>query len=152
MSNPTTAHNRVEILHGVNLDTLGRRDPAIYGSFTLAELETQVKRWATELGITTTFFQTNHEGEFCEYLHRLPDLADAVIINAGAWSHYSWAIRDAVEVAAVPMVEVHISDVGSREDWRSVSVFEGLALEKISGEGLDGYKRALEILRTELGL
>ncbi len=75
-----------------------------------------------------------------------------MIINAGAWSHYSWAIRDAVEVAAVPMVEVHISDVSSREDWRSVSVFEGLALEKISGEGLDGYKRALEILKTELGL
>lgn len=152
MSNPTTAHNRVEILHGVNLDTLGRRDPAIYGSFTLAELETQVKRWATELGMVTTFFQTNHEGEFCEYLHRLPDLADAVIINAGAWSHYSWAIRDAVEVAAVPMVEVHISDVSSREDWRAVSVFEGLALEKISGEGLDGYRHALEIVKTELGL
>lgn len=152
MSNPATAHNRVEILHGVNLDTLGHRDPAVYGTFTLAELETQVKRWATELGLVTTFFQTNHEGEFCEYLHRLPDLADAVIINAGAWSHYSWAIRDAVEVAAVPMVEVHISDVAGREDWRSVSVFEGLALEKISGEGLDGYRRALGILQSKLGL
>ena len=152
MSNPANAHNRVEVLHGVNLDTLGRRDPEIYGTFTLAELQTQVNRWASELGLTTTFFQTNHEGEFCEYLHRLPDLADAVIINAGAWSHYSWAIRDAVEVAAMPMVEVHISDVASREDWRSISIFDGLALEKISGEGIDGYRRALEILKSELGL
>ncbi len=66
----------------------------------------------------TTFFQTNHEGEFCEYLHRLPDLADAAVVNAGAWTHYSWAIRDAIEVAAVPFVEVHISDVEGREDWR----------------------------------
>jgi 3-dehydroquinate dehydratase II len=146
-----TAHNRVEILHGVNLDTLGRRDPEVYGSFTLAELETRVKRWATDLGLVPTFFQTNHEGEFCEYLHRLPDLADAVIINAGAWTHYSWAIRDALEVASVPMVEVHISDVSQREDWRSISVFEGLALEKISGEGAEGYRRALEIVKRELG-
>ena len=104
-----------------------------------------------EMGLTASFFQTNHEGEFCEYLHRLPDLADSVIINAGAWTHYSWAIRDAVEVAGLPMVEVHISDVSNREDWRSVSVFEGLALEKISGEGADGYRQALEVLKTKLG-
>ena len=145
-----SAHNRVEILHGVNLNTLGRRDPDVYGTFTLAELETRVKRWATEMGLVPTFFQTNHEGEFCEYLHKLPDLADAAVINAGAWTHYSWAIRDAVEVAGLPFVEVHISDVHSREDWRSPSIFEGLALEKISGEGADGYRRALEILKRRL--
>ncbi len=146
----SSARNRVEILHGVNLDTLGKRDPALYGSFTLAELETQITRWARDLGLLTTFFQTNHEGEFIEYLHQLPQLADAAVINAGAWTHYSWAIRDALEVAAVPTVEVHISDVENREDWRSISVFDGLVLEKISGEGEGGYRRALELLKREL--
>jgi 3-dehydroquinate dehydratase II len=144
------SHNRVSVLHGINLDTLGRRDPKVYGSFTLAELQTQIKRWARELELEATFFQTNHEGEFCEYLHRLPERADGAIVNAGAWTHYSWAIRDALEVAAVPAVEVHISDVESREEWRRVSVFDGLVLAKISGAGADGYRRALETLRDRL--
>ena len=144
------SHNRVGILHGVNLDTLGRRDPEVYGTFTLHELETQVKRWARERDLEATFFQTNHEGEFCEYLHRAPERIDAAIINAGAWTHYSWAIRDALEVAGLPAVEVHISDVSEREDWRAESVFDGLVLAKISGEGADGYKRALDILLGEL--
>jgi 3-dehydroquinate dehydratase-2 len=144
------SRNRVEILHGVNLDTLGRRDPEIYGSFTLAELETQITRWARELGLLITFFQTNHEGEFVEYLHQLPQLADAAVINAGAWTHYSWAIRDALEVAAVPTVEVHISEIEGREDWRSLSVFDGLVLEQISGEGQQGYLRALKAIKSEL--
>ncbi len=147
----SNAHNRVEILHGVNLDTLGRRDPDVYGTFTLGELETHIGRWADELDMRATFFQTNHEGEFCEYLHRLPDLADAAVVNAGAWTHYSWAIRDAIEVAGVPFVEVHISDVEGREDWRRDSVFEGLALAKISGQGEDGYRQALELLKEEMG-
>jgi 3-dehydroquinate dehydratase-2 len=146
------AHNRIEVLHGVNLDTLGRRDPDVYGTFTLAELEVKIRRWARELGLETTFFQTNHEGEFVEYLHRLPEIADAAIVNAGAWTHYSWAIRDALEVAAVPAVEVHISDVSGREDWRASSVFDGLVLEKISGEGAEGYLRALETIKAKLGL
>ncbi|MGI8462063.1 MAG: type II 3-dehydroquinate dehydratase [Solirubrobacterales bacterium] len=144
------AHNRVAVLHGVNLDTLGKRDPALYGTFTLAELEVQIKRWAVELGLEATFFQTNYEGEFCEYLHRLPERADAAIVNAGAWTHYSWAIRDALDVAGVPAVEVHISDVHSRDDWRKTSVFDGLVFEKISGEGKDGYRRALETIVREL--
>ena len=145
------AHNRIEVLHGVNLDTLGRRDPTVYGTFTLAELEVRIKRWGRDLGLETTFFQTNHEGEFVEYLHRLPERADAAIVNAGAWSHYSWAIRDALEVAAVPAVEVHISDVEGRDDWRAVSVLDGLVLEKISGEGAEGYRRALETIKRDLG-
>ena len=144
------AHNRVAVMHGVNLDTLGRRDPEVYGSFTLDELQVQIKRWARELDLEASFFQTNHEGEFCEYLHRLPERADGAIVNAGAWTHYSWAIRDALEVAAVPAVEVHISDVESRDDWRKLSVFDGLVLEKVSGEGAEGYRRALEILRERL--
>ena len=110
-----TAHNRVEVLHGVNLDMLGRRDPEHYGTLTLAELETQVKRFGRELDLEVAFFQTNHEGEFVERLHRLPELADAAILNPGAWTHYSWAIRDALEIAGLPAVEVHLSDVATRE-------------------------------------
>jgi 3-dehydroquinate dehydratase-2 len=145
------SRNRVGVLHGVNLDTLGKRNPEVYGTISLHELETQVKRWAREFDLEATFFQTNHEGEFCEYLHRAPERIDAAIVNAGAWTHYSWAIRDALEVAGLPTVEVHISDVGSREDWRSISVFDGIVVEKIAGEGPDGYKRALEVLLRELG-
>ena len=139
-------------MHGVNLDTLGRRDPEVYGTQTLRELEGRVHGWARELDLEASFFQTNHEGEFCEYLHRLPETADAVLVNAGAWTHYSWAIRDALDVAGKPAVEVHISDVHSREDWRSVTVFEGLTAGVISGKGIDGYREALEILKRELGL
>jgi 3-dehydroquinate dehydratase-2 len=142
--------NRIEVLHGVNLDMLGRRDPEHYGTITLAELEVQIKRWAREMSLEVTFFQTNHEGEFVEYLHRLPELADAALINAGAWTHYSWAIRDALEIAAVPTVEVHLSDVGAREQWRRTSVFEGLVTDVISGEGPDGYRRGLELLAKTL--
>ena len=148
----SSAHNRVAVMHGVNLDTLGRRDPAIYGTQTLAEYEYRIHEFARDLGLEVAFFQTNYEGEFCEYLHRLPETADAVLVNAGAWSHYSWAIRDALDVAGKPSVEVHISDVEDREDWRSVSVFDGLVAAKISGKGLDGYREGLEVLAKELGV
>jgi len=144
------SHNRVGVMHGVNLDTLGKRDPDVYGTFTLHELETQIKRWARERDLEATFFQSNHEGEFCEYLHRAPERIDAAVINAGAWTHYSWAIRDALEVAGLPAVEVHISDVSQREDWRAASVFDGLVLAKVSGEGAEGYRRALDILLGKL--
>ena len=142
--------NRVAVLHGVNLDTLGRRDPEHYGTLTLNELEMQIKRFASDLGLETIFFQTNREGEFVEYLHRLPELADAAIINAGAWTHYSYAIRDALEIAAVPVVEVHLSDISSREEWRRHSVFEGLVLGVVAGKGPEGYREALEMLKGEL--
>ncbi|GIK77383.1 MAG: 3-dehydroquinate dehydratase [Acidobacteria bacterium] len=147
-----STRNRVAVMHGVNLDMLGHRDPGIYGSETLAQLEYRVHGFARQLGLEASFFQTNHEGEFCEYLHRVPETADAVLVNAGAWSHYSWAIRDALEVAAKPAVEVHISDVEAREAWRSVSVFDGLVAAKISGRGLEGYREALEVLVAELDL
>jgi 3-dehydroquinate dehydratase II len=143
--------NRVEVLHGVNFDLLGRRDPKLYGGMSLPELEVQIKRYAYELDLGVTFFQSNFEGEFVEYLHRLPELADAAIINAGAWTHYSYAIRDALEIAKVPVVEVHLSDVSSREEWRRHSVFEGLVLGVVSGKGAEGYRDALEMLKSELG-
>ena len=121
-----TAHNRVEVLHGVNLDTLGRRPAEHYGDLTLAELEQQIRRFGAELDLEVRFFQTNHEGEYVERLHRLGELADAAMLNPGAWTHYSWAIRDALEIADCPAVEVHLSDVAEREEWRRVSVLDGL--------------------------
>lgn len=146
----TSAHNRVAVMHGVNFDVLDRRDPEIYGGLSLHELETKIQRWARELQLEAIFFQTNAEGEFVEYLHRLPDLCDAVVLNAGAWTHYSRAIADALELTGLPTVEVHLSDVESRQDWRKVSVFEGLVLEKISGQGPDGYRDALAALARHL--
>jgi 3-dehydroquinate dehydratase II len=144
------SHNRVEVLHGVNLDALGRRDPEHYGDLTLNELETRVKRDGRALDLEVAFFQTNHEGELVERLHRLPDVADAAILNAGAWSHYSYAIRDALEIAGLPTVEVHLSDVNAREEWRRRSVFGDLVIAKIVGKGADGYREALELLRGRL--
>ncbi len=146
-----SARNRVAVLHGVNFDILDRRDPNIYGGLSLRDLETKVERWARELGLETIFFQTNSEGEFVEYLHRVPELADSALVNAGAWSHYSRAIADALDVTGLPAVEVHLSDVESREDWRKLSVFDGLVLAKICGKGPDGYREALELLARELG-
>jgi 3-dehydroquinate dehydratase-2 len=140
------SHNRVEVLHGVNLDMLGRRDPERYGTLTLAELEVKIKRWARELDLEAKLFQTNHEGEFVEHVHRLPESVDAAILNPGAWTHYSWAIRDALEIASVPAVEVHLSDVDAREEWRRRSVLDGLVIARVSGEGPDGYRRALELV------
>jgi len=146
----TTTRNRVEILHGVNFDVLERRDPDLYGGLSLTELEVRIKRWARELGLEPRFFQTNSEAEFVEYLHRLPDLADATLINAGAWTHYSRAIADALELAKTPAVEVHLSDISAREEWRRDSVFDGLVLAQIYGKGPDGYREGLEVIASEL--
>jgi 3-dehydroquinate dehydratase-2 len=147
----STTRNRVAVLHGVNFDVLHKRDPEFYGGKSLSELEQQVSGWAHGLGLEPLFFQTNHEGAFVEYLHRLPDLADAALINAGAWTHYSRAIADALAVSKLPAVEVHLSDVENRDDWRKDSVFDGLVLAKISGKGAEGYREALELLAGELG-
>jgi 3-dehydroquinate dehydratase II len=143
--------NRVAVLHGVNFDVLERRDPAIYGGLSLTELEARISGWARELELEPIFFQTNAEGEFCEYLHRSADLADSAIVNAGAWTHYSRAIADALDLTGLPAVEVHLSDVENRDDWRRLSVFDGLVLAKVSGKGADGYREALELLARELG-
>ena len=143
-------NQRVAVLHGVNLDTLGRRDPDIYGTLTLPELEGQVRRFAEELGFGASFFQTNHEGEFCEQLHRSAERSDALVLNPGAWTHYSYAIRDALEVAALPAVEVHISEIESREEWRRRSVIRDLCVGHVQGKGVDGYRDAIEMLRGAL--
>lgn len=147
----TIVSNRVAVLHGVNFDVLEKRDAAIYGGLSLSQLEAKISDWAHEQNLEPIFFQTNSEGEFCEYLHRSVDLADAAIVNAGAWTHYSRAIADALQLTNLPAVEVHLSAVEERDDWRKLSVFDGLVLAKISGKGPDGYREALELLARELG-
>ena len=144
------AGNRVEVLHGVNFDMLGKRDRDIYGDFSLRELELEIKGFAGELDLEPRFFQTNFEGEFVEHLHRLPEIADAAIVNAGAWTHYSWAIRDALEIAALPAVEIHLSDVAGREPWRRLSVVGDLCFATIAGQGPAGYREALTLVRARL--
>ena len=143
-------NNRIEVMHGVNLDRLGRREEAHYGTLDLQALERQIDSWAQELGLSVRFFQSNHEGDFVEHLHALRDLADAVVLNPGAWTHYSWAIHDALALAQLPAVEVHLSAVNQREQWRQLSVVRDLCLATVSGKGPDGYREALNLLREEL--
>jgi 3-dehydroquinate dehydratase II len=140
--------NRVEVMHGVNFDVLGRRPAAHYGDLTLNQLEEQVRRYARDLELVVTFSQTNHEGDFCEALHQTT--ADGLVLNPGAWTHYSWAIRDALEVVALPAVEVHLSAVDEREEWRQLSVVRDLCIGSVQGKGVDGYREALALLREEL--
>lgn len=143
------SRNRVEIMHGVNLDQLGRRDSSHYGHATLTELEVQISDAAAELGLKTRFFVTNHEGQFVEHLHQLEGLADGIVLNPGAWTHYSYAIRDALELTGLPAVEVHLSDVDAREPWRRESVIRDLCIGRIAGKGPAGYREALELIRKE---
>jgi 3-dehydroquinate dehydratase II len=142
--------NRIAVLHGVNLDALDRRPPEIYGDLSLARLEFKIEQFARPLGLEPRFFQSNHEGEYVEELHKSRDYADALLLNPGAWSHYAWAIRDAVEIAALPAVEVHLSDIENREPFRRMSVLEGVVVARVSGQGVDGYRVALEQIKAAL--
>ena len=141
---------RIEVMHGVNLDQLGRRDPAHYGTLSYEQLERRISKIAADLELERRFFQSNHEGAFVEHLHLLDGLADGIILNPGAWTHYSYAIRDALELTGLPAVEVHLSDVASREEWRRHSVISDLCIASVSGKGVDGYRDALELLRDAL--
>jgi 3-dehydroquinate dehydratase-2 len=144
------ARNRIEVMHGVNLNMLGERDPLHYGSLTLADLNAQITAWATELGLRASFFQTNAESEYVERLHSLRGQVDGVILNPGAWTHYAYSIHDALELTGLPAMEVHLSDVKSREPWRRLSVIGDLGLATFSGKGPDGYRLALARLREAL--
>ncbi len=137
---------RILVLNGVNLDVLGRRDPEQYGRSTLNELESRIYQWARDLGASVQCKQTNSEGEYVDWIHEALDWADGVIANPGAWTHYSYAIRDALELFDVPIVEVHLSNVDKREEWRRKSVISDLAAHRVIGKGPDGYKEALEFL------
>jgi 3-dehydroquinate dehydratase-2 len=139
----------VSVLNGVNLDVLDRRDPELYGGLALAELEDRIAAWAEDLGCTARCRQTNSEGEYVDWCHEALDWADGVIANPGAWTHYSYAIRDALELFSVPVVEVHLSDLEAREEWRRRSVIADVTARRILGKGAEGYREALAFLAEQ---
>jgi 3-dehydroquinate dehydratase II len=137
---------RVAVLNGVNLDVLHRRDPALYGGLSLNQLEGRIYEWARELELLAECRQTNSEGEYVSWCHDALDWAGGVIANPGAWSHYSYAIRDALELFEAPVVEVHLSNIAEREEWRRHTVLEDIATERVIGKGPEGYREALSFL------
>jgi 3-dehydroquinate dehydratase-2 len=150
----TTNGLRIAVLHGPNLGMLGRRPSQLYGRFSLFDLERQVRDWGAERGMRVGCFQSDHEGAFLEYVHGISGLVDGAVVNPGAWTHYQWSIRDALETLGAPFVEVHISDVearGESEPHRRISVIRDLATATIWGRGIDGYRDALDVLAQELG-
>jgi 3-dehydroquinate dehydratase-2 len=131
---------KIVLLHGINLNMFGRRDPAQYGTVTLAEIDARAQALARELGVALECFQTNSEGEMCERIHRAhAEAVDGVIINAGAWTHYSYGIRDALAILKVPVIEVHMSNIHAREEFRHHSVIAAIARGQIAGFGVDSY-------------
>jgi 3-dehydroquinate dehydratase II len=145
------APRRIALLHGPNLDQLGRRPSAHYGTLTLRQLEDRVRGWGAERGMAIACFQTNHEGAFLEHVHGLAGAVDGAVVNPGAWTHYQWSIRDALEIMGAPFVEVHLSDVEAREPHRRVSVIRDIASHAVWGRGPDGYRDALDHLAAVLG-
>jgi 3-dehydroquinate dehydratase-2 len=142
---------QVQVLNGVNLDMLARRDPSVYGGLSLNELETQIYAWAHELSMTVRCRQTNSEGEYVGWIHDAFGDVDGLVVNPGAWSHYSYAIHDALDILEMPIVEVHLSNIHEREAWRRHSVIADLATHRVIGKGPEGYREALEFLAEKAG-
>jgi len=140
---------RVLVLNGVNLDIVGRRDPALYGGLTIAELESRIYEWGRSLELTVQCRQTNDEGEFVKWCHDAHNTLDGLVVNPGAWTHYAWSIHDALETLTIPVVEVHLSNVDEREEWRRRSVVADLVSTRFVGQGPDGYRMALEYLKGQ---
>jgi len=131
---------RILMLHGINHNMFGKRDPVQYGTITLAEIDDNLRKLGRELGVEVASFQTNHEGAMCERIHQaFLEQMDAVVINAGAWTHYSYGIRDALAILTVPVVEIHMSNIHAREEFRHHSVFAAIVKGQICGFGLDSY-------------
>ncbi|MEZ5080046.1 MAG: type II 3-dehydroquinate dehydratase [Thermoleophilia bacterium] len=144
---------RIALLHGPNLGMLGRRPSQHYGTFSLYDLERMVREWGSERGMRVGCFQSDHEGAFLEHVHGLAGIVDGAIVNPGAWTHYQWSIRDALETMGAPFVEVHISDVEERakaEPHRGVSVVRDIAMAAVWGKGPDGYREAVDLLAERL--
>ena len=139
--------NRVTVLHGINLGALDRRPAGHYSGLSLVRLEQQIGRFGRELGLEVRFFQSDFEGEYVQELHKASDFSDGLILNPGAWTHYAWSLRDALEIAGLPAVEVHLSDVDAREAFRRLSVLEGVCIARVAGKGPDGYRDALRHLK-----
>ena len=138
---------RVTVLNGVNLNILGRRDPELYGGLSMAELEGRIYEWERGLELGVQCRQSNDEGEFIKWCHDAHDNADGLIVNPGAWTHYAWSIHDALEPLTIPIVEVHLSNVDERDEWRRKSVLADIVATRIVGQGPDGYRQALEYLK-----
>jgi 3-dehydroquinate dehydratase-2 len=138
---------RITVLNGVNLNVLGRRDPSVYGGVSIAELESRIYEWAREMELTVQCRQTNSEAEFIKWCHDAYDNTDGMVVNPAAWTHYAWAIHDAIEPLSIPVVEVHLSNVDERDEWRRTSVIRDLVAARFIGHGPDGYKLALEYLK-----
>ena len=139
--------NRVTVMHGITLGALDRRPAEIYGGLSLVRLEQQIGRFGRELGLEVRFFQSDFEGEYVQEIHKASDFSDGLILNPGAWTHYAWSLRDALEVSGLPAVEVHLSDVEQREPFRRVSVLDGVVVARVSGKGPEGYRDALAHLK-----
>jgi 3-dehydroquinate dehydratase II len=135
---------KVLMLHGINHNMFGKRDPKQYGTITLAEIDARLQGLGKELGAQVESYQTNHEGAMCERIHQAyTEGTDAVLINAGAWTHYSYGIRDALAILTCPVVELHMSNIHAREEFRHRSVFAEIIKGQISGFGVDSYLLAL---------
>ena len=142
----SAADRRVALLHGPNINMLGRRPSEHYGTLTLPELEAQVRAWGAERGMRVGCFQSNDVGAFLSHVHGLSGMVDAAVVNPGAWTHYEWSIRDALETLGAPFIEVHLSDVEAREPHRRVSVVRDIAARAIWGKGVEGYREALDAI------
>jgi 3-dehydroquinate dehydratase-2 len=140
---------QVLVLNGVNLNVLGRRDPAVYGGISLNELETRIYEWAQELDVSVRCRQSSAEGEYIGWIHASYDDVDALVVNPGAWTHYSYAIRDALELFSGPVVEGHLSNIEEREEWRRHSVLADVVSHRVIGKGPDGYREALAHLTAD---
>lgn len=141
---------KILLINGPNLNMLGVRKPEVYGKTTLSDIETALTSYAKEKGCLLSCFQSNHEGAIIDELHKAYGKIDGIILNPGAYTHYSYAIRDAIESVMIPTVEIHLSDIHNREAFRSVSVIEPVAIKQISGHGKDGYFMALDCLLEHL--
>ena len=137
---------KILVLHGPNLNLLGEREPDVYGSMTLSELNTRLKQEARKRKLTLKTFQSNHEGDLIDQIHAQRKWANAIVVNPGAYTHYSYALRDAISSVSLPTIEVHLSDIHAREDFRKISVISPVCLEQISGLGWKSYLKALEKL------
>jgi 3-dehydroquinate dehydratase II len=138
---------RIIVLNGVNLNMLGRRDQDVYGDLSIAELESRIYEWAREMELTVQCRQTNSEAEFIKWCHDAYDNTDGMVVNPAAWTHYAWSIHDAIEPLTIPVVEVHLSNVDAREEWRRTSVISDVVAARFVGHGPDGYRMALEYLK-----